>query len=101
VNNYSSVVDCYSIEAPFGDHAPVILEIVHQHPKPKITFRRDWRKYSALSCVDSFSNIDFNIDRLQVQDYWNYFENLLVDEVDKLTPVVGFKNESGPIIKPP
>ena len=100
-NNYSSVLECYSAGVPFGDHLIVIIKIDFKLPKPKNTFRRDWRKYSAMNCANSFSNIDFEIDRMHVQDYWNSFENLVVNVVDKLAPVVLFRNELGPRTKPP
>ena len=54
-----------------------------------------------MDCANSFSNIDFEIDRMHVQDYWNSFENLVVNVVDKLAPVVLFRNELGPRTKPP
>ena len=101
VSNYASVLDCNSFHPPFGDHIPVVVEINHSKPVIKTSTRRDWHFYTALNCSTVFESVNFDIDCNDVQEYWNNLENIIINEVDKLVPLTEFKNDCGPISKPP
>ena len=52
--------------------------------------RRDWRGYSKDALSSSLSNIECRLGVEGVQQYWNIFENLLINVVDKLAPLTLF-----------
>ena len=49
--------------------------------------RWDWRKYSKDAHSSSLSNIKWRLGVEGVQQYWNLFENQLINDVDKLAPL--------------
>jgi hypothetical protein len=101
ITNSSNVLDCYSFPPPFGDHKPVITEINFNSKQTTNEIRRDWRFYSSIKCEALFADVDFNIDCVDVQAYWNCFENLVINRVDKIAPLVLFNNDRAPPTKPP
>ena len=100
-NNHQMELNCKSVNPPFGDHLLIIVELDICKTLPERTLRRDWRSYSTESLITHVSNTNFNIDCTDVQEYWNIFENLLVDIVDELVPLTEFRNENAPKTKPP
>ena len=55
--------------------------------------RRGWRKYSKDTLSTSLSNIEWRLGVEGVQQYWNIFENLLINVVDKLAPLTLFVDD--------
>ena len=80
----------------FGDH--VLIEFkVNAWPKKRHSIKqRDWRNYSKERLTHMLSRIDWNIDIIDVQQYWNVFENKLINVVDEIVPLVEF---AGNVIK--
>ena len=56
----------------------------------KKSMRRDWRKYSKESLSGMLAEITWRTGVEGVQQYWNIFENLLINIVDKIAPLVLF-----------
>jgi endonuclease/exonuclease/phosphatase family metal-dependent hydrolase len=101
VNNPFNVGEPFSMHPLFGDHSPVVIEVNSNSNVQATEIRRDWRFYSIASCRAVFSDVNFNIDCTDVQAFWNLFENLVINEVDKLAPLVTFRNDQAPKVKPP
>jgi hypothetical protein len=55
-----------------------------------IKWKRDWCFYSTSSICDELSKINWDINVVDVQQYWNVFENMLIEVVDKLAPLTKF-----------
>ena len=101
VDNPFNVGEPFSMHPLFGDHSPVVIEVNSNSNVQATEIRRDWRFYSIASCTAVFSDVNFNIDCTDVQAFWNLFENLVINEVDKLAPLVTFRNDQAPKVKPP
>ena len=61
-----------------------------------IIISRDWRSYSKDILNAKLSSTEWNIDIDDVQNYWNAFENRLINIVDEIVPLAAF---SGKVIK--
>ena len=88
----------------FGDH--VLVEFIVDSKLNAVTENicRDWRNYSKDLLCDKLSNINWDIDVCDVQQFWNVFENLLIKVVDEIVPMTVFhgnvvKNNTPRIIK--
>ena len=101
VNNLNAVLEFNSFPPPFGDHLPIFIVISSVRPKDKISFRRDWRRYTPTECLAKFNNVNLQIDCVSVQDYWNVLENIIINQVDQLAPITQFKNDVGSNSGPP
>ena len=64
------------------------------------TFRRDWRRYSKSVLLGELALVEWTTDIDNVQNNWDSFESKLITVVDKLVPVIEFKNNRA-ITKPP
>ena len=58
--------------------------------QPKITLRRDWRKYSKDKLCACLTQVDWTNDGINVQQVWNDFENKLINVIDMLVPILNF-----------
>ena len=87
VNNLSIVNNCGSITPTFGDHLLIILELTLVRPTIKNITRRNWRNYSKQILVNALNPDMFEIDCIDVQQYWNEFENTIINVIDKILPI--------------
>ena len=93
-NNVELVFESFGVQPTFGDHCIVITSLHVNKVPVKISYRRDWRNYSPLQCEFQFSMTDWNIDCVDVQQYWNILENKIICIVDTLSPIVRFSNDA-------
>ena len=104
-NNLSLVNNCTSITPNFGDHLLIILELTLVRQPVKNITRRNWRNYNKQLLLNELLNAPFEINCTSVQQYWNMFENTLINVVDKIIPIVTLspakmkKNEIPPSIR--
>ena len=85
----------------FGDHLLVSFAVDLVREPPVESTRRDWRGYSENKLCEILGNINWNIGIENVQEYWNVFENMIINVVDKLAPLVTFVNDVAKETKPP
>jgi hypothetical protein len=79
----------------------VSFEIKLSKNPPINCIKRDWRKYSKENLSSALSMLDWNINIENVQEYWNVFENMLIDVVDEIVPLTDFVNNVAKNTKPP
>ena len=86
------ITDIKFLNPYFGDH--VLIEFKVNAFKNKIVpvKRRDWRKYSKEILITKLRNVNWNIQIEDAQQYWNVFENMLVNIVDEIVPMVEYHN---------
>ena len=87
VNNLTLVNNCSSVTPNFGDHLLIILELTLVRPTIKNITRRSWRNYSKQNLINAFNEVVLEIDCIDVQQYWNEFENIIIDVIDKIVPI--------------
>ena len=85
----------------FGDHFIVTFDIIMNKNPPITSIQRDWRQYSKNKLCDMLSILDWNINVDDVQEYWNIFENMLIDVIDNLAPLITFVGNEAKETKPP
>ena len=90
-----------SIKPTFGDHLLVSFAINFTKNPPITCTKRDWRKYSKENLLSALSVLDWNIQIENVQDFWNVFENMLINVVDAIVPLTDFVNNIAKNTKPP
>ena len=75
----------------FGDH--VLVEFIIDAKKCEAVLKkcRDWRNYSKDLLNTKLAGVDWNINISDVQQYWNMFENLLINVVDEIVPMAVFE----------
>ena len=100
-NNFALVNFCNSVTPTFGDHLLIILDLTLVRPTVQNIIRRNWSNYSKERLLNTLKYIDLNIDCINVQQYWNCFENLLINVIDEIIPIVetipqNFKNTKLP-----
>ena len=93
VNNLSIVNHCGSITPTFGDHLLIILELTLVRPTIKNIAHRNWRNYSKQILVNALNPDMFEIDCIDVQQYWNEFENTIINVIDKWAVVAERSSE--------
>jgi hypothetical protein len=50
--------------------------------------------------LNLFATVNFNIDCINVQLFWNILENIIINVTGKLATLTTFKNQNGPTVKP-
>ena len=82
VKDPSMVTNIGHLKPCFGDHELVHFNIPENRISDDSELRRDWRHYSKDRLLNSLMEIDwsFNIDN--VQNFWNYFECMLLGIID-------------------
>ena len=70
----------------FGDHVLVEFTINASYNETSLVLRRDWRNYSQNLLHTKLAAIDWRIEIDNVQQYWNVFENLLINIIDEIVP---------------
>ena len=68
------------------------------------TLHRDWRRYSKENILLELGSVEWASDINYVQNYWDDLKSKLIVVIDKLLPLVEFKNycakaDIPPIIK--
>ena len=101
VKDPSMVTNIGHLKPCFGDHELVHFNIPENRISDDSELRRDWRHYSKDRLLNSLMEVDwsFNIDN--VQNFWNYFECMLLGIIDTIVPIVEFKNNIIKIDTPP
>ena len=56
--------------------------------------KRDWRRYNKDILVNKLQNVNFNLNSNNVQEAWNHFENVIINVIDDIVPIVPFVNNS-------
>ena len=68
----------------------IVLSADGVKAEPCVVQKREWRRYSKESLNTELSNIDWNINVDDVQQYWNLFENELIKIVDLVATLVDY-----------
>ena len=92
--DFTNISNLKSIKPTFGDHLLIYFDFDAVKTLPKESLRRDWRQYSAEKLCNELSKLDFNIGICDVQEYWNVFENMIINVIDVLIPLATFTNNT-------
>ena len=101
VNDATMVSRLEGVKPNFGDHLLVSFAVDLEKEPPVESTRRDWRKYSATKLCERLGNMNWLIGIENVQEYWNVFENMLINVIDTIAPLVTFVNDVAKETKPP
>ena len=93
VNNMALISNVHSITPTFGDHLLIIIDLTLVRPAVKNITRRNWSNYSKQTLLNSLKHVDLEIDCINVQQYWNCFENIMINVIDDIVPI----EESRPV----
>ena len=83
----TSIKNISSLTPPFGDHKLVSFDTSIEKLLPKQTFKRNWKNYTKEKLIAELTVKNWQIKRDSVQSYWNEFESMLVEIVDRLAPL--------------
>ena len=95
VTNPATVLDTSHYLPPFGDHLLVTAKLIFKMcEKEKMSsLKRDWKNYSEsvlnndlIPAVDNLMSSHY-ITNLNAQEYWNCFENIMIEVIDKHAPL--------------
>ena len=92
-NNATLIRNCDYIKPIFGDHVLAFVEINAAKPIAKKTFRRKWKNYTPALLIERLSHMDLCFENDTVQEYWNSLENVLINIIDEIAPLVEYSNE--------
>ena len=92
VKDYYTIRELSLVWPVFGDHAVVMFNLSHEKEREESTIRRDWRGYSPELLCTKLHQLDWEFKSDSVQDFWNEFENQLINLVDEIVPLVSFNN---------
>ena len=92
VANVASVINVSYKPKLFGDHTLVVVDLI---VKPlnvvKSTTNRNWSNYNSVNIGNVLSNKlspANSMFYLSVQEHWNYLENVLINTIDEICPLV-------------
>ena len=91
-NNPTFFSNICSVCPIFGDHLLIIIEFLSTHRSDNTILKRDWRCYNPLLLSSMLSCVDWSFDVCNVQQFWNLFENELINIIDKIAPLTTFRN---------
>jgi hypothetical protein len=94
VRDCTLVTEINSIKPPTGDHLLVTFQIEGKLPVIETVMKRNWQNYSKNILEIELSKIKFENEKNSVQSMWNTFENQLIQIVDKIVPIVPFKQNA-------
>ena len=77
-----------------GDHMLISCEIIASKSPKKVIMKRDWRNYSKDKLIMKLKKLSTLPITNCVQETWNKFENLLINIVDDIAPLVPFVDNS-------
>jgi hypothetical protein len=72
----------------------ISCEIVASKSPKKVIMKRDWRNYSKDKLIMKLKKLSTLPITDCVQETWNKFENLLINIVDDIVPLVPFVDNS-------
>ena len=77
-----------------GDHRLISCNIMARKIADTTILKRDWRRYNKDILVNKLQNVNFNLNSNNVQEAWNHFENVIINVIDDIVPIVPFVNNS-------
>ena len=77
-----------------GDHMLISCEIVAFKSPKKVIMKRDWRNYSKDTLIMKLKILSTLPRTNCVQETWNKFENILINIIDDIVPLVPFVDNS-------
>ena len=87
-NDVTVIENLKPVDTIIGDHSLITMSLLNEKmPKPDISFRRDWSKYSKVKLVYELSMINMMWQINDVQGLWNKIEEILIRTTDKLAPL--------------
>ena len=95
------VKSIYPINAPFGDHVVVIMELNLKQTKKDNVYHRNWSNYTPVKLNALLKKQNWNINFDGVQAYWNIFESQLIEIIDFLAPLELVSEKQQSTIQPP
>ena len=92
VTNIATIKDVHCVEPVFGDHFLAIIEL---HSRIDLAtnahVKQNWTGYSNVKMenlvTETIRNTTCMWESLDVQEYWNVIENVLINCVDSLAPL--------------
>ena len=104
VNCPETIISVNQIDPTFGDHLLVYVELNLKDLTPvNCVFKRNRKNYNDAilkqKLQDSLESVKFCWQDLNVQEHWNCLENLLVNIVDELAPLVVYDENNGIKVK--
>ena len=82
----------WTVKPCFGDHLLVSIELNLCKSPVTQTFSGDWRRYSKDALCAALNEIVWDYDYDSVKNFWDYFENVLIEIVDNIVPLVTYSN---------
>ena len=92
VKDPTMVIEIKTLTPLIGDHLLIVLNIPNTNIKNKIVWKRSWKNYNKENLLLELTNITFDQEPNDPQNYWNMLEAKLLPIIDKLSPVVAFSN---------
>ena len=92
VDNVTLVKNVSFIDPCFGDHLMISVHLSTCTLPPKITFGRDWRKYTSEKLCESLAGVDWSTEADAVQEAWDDFEVKLITIIDFIVPLSEYRN---------
>jgi hypothetical protein len=89
-NNPTFLSNLKAIRPIFGDHIIITFDYSITQGIPDVIWKHDWRFYSKNKLCNMLANSDWSIDVLDVQQYWNLFEQRLLNIIDVIVPYTKF-----------
>jgi hypothetical protein len=80
----TSIANISSACPVFGDHLLLVVTMNMVKTKQIPTWRRNWHQYSKETLCYRLSTVDWRSECGTVQDYWNEFENKLLNVIEEL-----------------
>ena len=87
VKDPTVITNLKSTDPFFGDNVMVELSINANKIVNEAINRRDWRNYFKDILNARSANVNWNINMNDVQQYWNVFENLLINVIYRQSPI--------------
>ena len=87
LKNPTSVSNLTNIKPHFGDHVLITFQIATSPLLESNVYKQNWKNYSKPVLIQNLSMVNWNIEKDQVQTYWNTFESNLVEIIDKIAPL--------------
>ena len=78
-----------------------MVELAIEKTQNKNIVKRNWSKYNKEALIIALSNVNLEINCCDVQQYWNIFENLIIDVIDTLVPITTDTKDSPKLQIPP
>ena len=100
-NDQTLISSIGSTEPGIGDHLIIHFEIEFKIEEPTPIIKRAWKHYSKENLNKKLGSVSWDIGSIDVQGYWNTFEEKLVTIVDQVAPYSTFTNRTNVKAKTP